>query len=118
MEVGSYLRSESLDIDITTDRILSKDKKYKKMKRKKIIIAITMAALVVFAFSGFWSTIQYDETNSYFESVAYSSFLFIGAVSTILVYCVHEMNEESYKMELKQKIEEKLRNNFINSLKL
>lgn len=118
MEVGSYLRSESLDIDITTDRILSKDKKYKKMKRKKIIVAITMAVLVVFAFSGFWSTIQYDETNSYFESVAYSSFLFIGAVSTILVYCVYAMNEESYKMELKRKIEEKLRNNFINSLKL
>lgn len=77
-----------------------------------------MAVLVVFAFSGFWSTIQYDETNSYFESVAYSSFLFIGAVSTILVYCVYAMNEESYKMELKRKIEEKLRNNFINSLKL
>lgn len=116
--VEGYLQLESYNLTIETDLILSKDKKYKKMKRKKIIIAITMAALVVFAFSGFWSTIQYDETNSYFESVAYSSFLFIGAVSTILVYCVHEMNEESYKMELKQKIEEKLRNNFINSLKL
>lgn len=116
--VEGYLQLESYNLTIETDLILSKDKKYKKMKRKKIIVAITMAVLVVFAFSGFWSTIQYDETNSYFESVAYSSFLFIGAVSTILVYCVHEMNEESYKMELKQKIEEKLRNNFINSLKL